>query len=83
LRGLTLPDLTPVRERNLPVMVVVGEDDEYGSPAEIRAALASLGNALTVVEIAGADHFYMAERHEVAAAVADFLLERLGKASSG
>jgi alpha/beta superfamily hydrolase len=83
LRGLALPDLAPVRERNIPVLVIVGEDDEYGPPEEVRAALSALGSTVKVVEIAGADHFYIPQRAEVATVVADFLVQVLGQASPG
>ena len=41
-----------------PVLVVQGEHDEFGSGARVAAALHPYGGHITLVRIAGSDHFF-------------------------
>lgn len=41
-----------------PVLIVQGEDDEYGSGATVEGTLGALGSHITVVTIAGSDHYF-------------------------
>ncbi len=55
----------------LPVAVVQGDRDAFGSPAEIRAALDPASAATTVVEVGGADHGFGVLRGDGGAATRD------------
>lgn len=52
-----------------PVLVVQGEDDEFGSGEQVAATVARLGSHVTLVRIAGADHFFSGRLDELRAAV--------------
>jgi alpha/beta superfamily hydrolase len=68
LLGLGLPverdeayDFSFLRDVTRPVLVVQGENDEFGSGETIAGHLAPLGDHITLVRVPGADH-YFAER---------------------
>jgi alpha/beta superfamily hydrolase len=68
LLGLGLPierdeayDFSFLANVRKPVLVVQGENDEFGSGAAIAEHLAPLGSHITLVRVPGADH-YFAER---------------------
>ena len=64
LFGLGLPvdrneyDFTFLGETDKPVLVVQGEHDEFGSGARAAEVLGPLGPHITLVRIAGSDHFF-------------------------
>jgi alpha/beta superfamily hydrolase len=41
-----------------PILVVQGENDEFGPARRVRAILAPLGSHITVVPVAGTDHYF-------------------------
>ena len=41
-----------------PVLIVQGEDDEFGSGRHVAAVLAELGPHITLVRIPGSDHYF-------------------------
>lgn len=70
LLGLGLPvelderyDYGYLADADKPVLVVQGENDEFGSGEAAAAVLAPLGSHITLVRIRDADH-YFADRHE-------------------
>ncbi len=64
LLGLGLPvtegeyDYSFLAGADKPVLVVQGEDDEFGSGAATAEVLARMGANVTLVRISGADHFF-------------------------
>jgi alpha/beta superfamily hydrolase len=41
-----------------PILVVQGENDEFGPAGRVQSALAPLGSHITVVPVAGTDHYF-------------------------
>jgi predicted alpha/beta-hydrolase family hydrolase len=58
---------------HLPVLVVSGTKDPFGSPSELEHHLAAIGGPVTFVWIDGAGHEWKRRDDEVAAVVADWL----------
>jgi len=65
LLGLGLPierdegyDYGFLRDAGKPVLVVQGENDEFGAGPRVAEALAPLGSHVTLVRIPGADHYF-------------------------
>jgi alpha/beta superfamily hydrolase len=76
LLGLGLPvglddryDFTFLADADKPVLVVQGEDDEFGAGDVVASALAPLGSHVTLVRIPGADHYFGDRLDELRAAV--------------
>ncbi|MDP2957162.1 MAG: alpha/beta hydrolase [Longimicrobiales bacterium] len=65
LLGFGLPvekgeyDYSFLSRADKPVLVVQGEDDEFGSGAATAEALARMGSNVTLVRISGADHYFV------------------------
>lgn len=65
LLGLGLPvkkaeyDYGYLARADKPVLVIQGENDEFGSGAAVAEALAHVGPHLTLVRISGADHYFV------------------------
>jgi alpha/beta superfamily hydrolase len=75
LLGLGLPlrnlnyDFDFLGQAGKPVLVVQGENDEFGSGEEVASLLARLGSHITLVRIAEADHFFSNGLEEMREAV--------------
>ena len=76
LLGLGLPvdlddryDYGYLAETDKPVLVVQGENDEFGRGDQIAATLALLGGHITLVRIPGTDHFFTDRFDELRTAV--------------
>jgi alpha/beta superfamily hydrolase len=75
LIGLGLPienpsyDFSFLGETTKPVLVVQGENDEFGSGEAVQRVLSTLGSHVTLVRIAGADHYFTSSLDELRAAV--------------
>lgn len=76
LLGLGLPveledryDFAFLADADKPVLVVQGENDEFGSGEAIAARLAPLGAHVTLVRIPGSDHYFTDRLDELRAAV--------------
>jgi uncharacterized protein len=76
LLGLGLPierdehyDYDFLRDAGKPVLVVQGENDEFGPGPAVAEALAPLGAHITLVRIPGADHYFTDRLDELRAAV--------------
>jgi alpha/beta superfamily hydrolase len=76
LLGLGLPvalddryDYGYLADVGKPVLIVQGEDDEYGSGEQIAATLSTLGSHVTLVRISAADHFFTDRTDELRTAV--------------
>ena len=65
LLGLGLPvkkdeyDYGYLAGADKPVLVIQGEDDEFGSGAQVAAVLAPMGPHITLVRISGSDHYFV------------------------
>ena len=62
-------DLSPIFEGNHPLLVVQGQDDQFGNPSTVARALAPLGQRLTLETICGADHLFTGKTAELMEAV--------------
>ena len=76
LLGVGLPvhlddryDYSYLAKTDKPVLVVQGEEDEFGSAELVGKTLAPLGPHITFVPIPGSDHFFTARLDELRAAV--------------
>ena len=76
LFGMGMPlgmyDYSFLGETGRPVLVVQGEEDEFGSGREADDALGPLGDHVTVVRVAGADHYFNDRFDDLKAAIRDF-----------
>lgn len=78
LLGLGLPvkmdnyDFGFLAEAAKPVLVVQGEDDEFGSGARVAEVLAPLGGHVTLVRISGTDHYFVDRLEELRETVAGY-----------
>ena len=55
-----------------PTLIVQGENDEFGSGARIAELVSELGSHVSLVRIAGADHYFTDRLDELRAAVRDY-----------
>ena len=62
-----------------PLLLVQGEDDEFGNGAEAEAFARHLGSGATVIRVPGADHFFHDHFDELRAAITDFFTEGPGR----
>ena len=75
LFGLGLPiemgayDYSFLGQTQKPILVVQGEDDEFGSGETVSKLLAALGTHITLVRIPGSDHFFTDRPDELRATV--------------
>lgn len=74
--GLGLPvemeeryDYDFLAEADKPVLVVQGENDEFGSGERVAAVLSPLGSHITLVRIPGTDHYFEGRLDELREAV--------------
>src|SRR5581483_9154184 len=79
LIGLGLPvdksDLSYLRECSKAKLIIQGENDQFGSRANIEALFATLPEPKRLVIVDAADHFFQGKLHEVAAAIDHWLEE--------
>ena len=52
-----------------PVLVVQGENDEFGSGERVASVVADLGSHVTLVRVPGADHYFTDRLEELRAAI--------------
>jgi uncharacterized protein len=80
VRTFDLGDLHEAKvSEERPLLLVQGEDDEFGDGAEAEAFARNLGPGATVIRIAGADHFFHDHFDELRAAITDFFAEGAGR----
>ncbi|GMV07069.1 MAG: hypothetical protein AMXMBFR53_33440 [Gemmatimonadota bacterium] len=71
LLGMGLPvdrdeyDYSYLATADKPVLVVQGEDDEFGSGAKVAEVLAPLGPHITLVRLSGSDHYFVERLDEL------------------
>ena len=71
-------DFTFLKNVEKPVLVVQGEDDEFGSGTEVEAVVAELGSHVGLVRIPGADHYFSGHLDEMKSAVSGFFRDGAG-----
>lgn len=76
LLGIGLPvalddryDYSYLSRADKPILVVQGENDEFGSGEEVARALTPLGSHLTLVRVPDTDHYFEGKLAELRAAV--------------
>lgn len=76
LLGLGLPvdlderyDYSFLADAGKPILVVQGENDEFGSGDQVADALAPLGSHISLVRVAGSDHYFAGGLDELRGAV--------------
>jgi len=75
LMGLGLPvdmdryEFDYLADVGKPVLVVQGEHDQFGAAARVAEIVGGLGDHVTMVRIAGADHFFTDRLDELRAAI--------------
>lgn len=79
LLGLGLPvemddryDYSFLADAEKPILVVQGENDEFGSGERAAAALAPLGAHVTLVRVPGTDHYFKDRLPELRGAVSGY-----------
>jgi alpha/beta superfamily hydrolase len=78
LMGLGLPlhnlnyDFDFLGQAGKPILVVQGENDEFGSGKEVATLLGKLGSHITLVRVEGSDHFFTDGLDELRDAVRDY-----------
>jgi alpha/beta superfamily hydrolase len=76
LFGLGLPirmyDYGFLADVRKPIIVIQGEDDEFGSGLEVEPVVAALGSHVTLARIAGGDHYFDGHVDEMKAVLSEF-----------
>lgn len=72
IEGISDYDYGFLRHADKPVLVVQGEDDQFGAGRVVAEALAPLGPHVTLVRIPGADHYFTDRLDELKDAVRSY-----------
>ena len=76
LFGLGLPirmyDYRFLADVAKPILIIQGEEDEFGSGPEIEPLVAGLGSHVTLARIAGGDHYFEGHIDEMKAVLSQF-----------
>jgi alpha/beta superfamily hydrolase len=67
-----LYDYTFLKEVDKPVLIVQGEEDEFGSGIEVESAVGEMGSHVTLVRIPGADHYFSGGMEEMKDALTEY-----------
>lgn len=76
--AVELYDFSFLADTDTPVLVVQGENDEFGAASRVREVLEPLGGHITVREIEGADHYFDGRYDELRAAIRAYYAEGVG-----
>jgi len=76
-------DYSFLAETEKPVLVIQGESDEFGTPEEVREALSSLGDHITVEEIPGSGHLFEGHFDEMQEIIRDYFEKGPGSTALG
>ena len=76
--AVDLYDFSFLADTDRPVLVVQGENDEFGAASRVRETLEPLGDHITVRAIEGADHYFEERYDELRAAVRAYFTEGPG-----
>ena len=76
LFGLGLPirmyDYRFLADVAKPILVIQGEEDEFGSGPEVEPVIAALGSHVTLARIAGGDHYFEGHIDEMKAVLSEY-----------
>lgn len=75
---LELSDASFLAEAGKPVLVVQGENDEFGPAERVQREMSGWGDHITVVSVAGADHFFHERFDELREAVRGYFRDGPG-----
>lgn len=78
---LELSDASFLADAAKPVLVVQGEHDQFGPAAKIEETVRGWGEHVTMVTVAGADHFFHERFDELRETVRGYFLEGPGAAA--
>jgi uncharacterized protein len=82
LLGMGLPvdmyDYSYLSGAEKPVLVVQGENDEFGSGEQAADAVRSLGDHVTLARIAGADHYFTDRFDDLRAVIVEYFTQGAG-----
>jgi alpha/beta superfamily hydrolase len=82
LFGLGLPirsyDYRFLADVSKPILVIQGEEDEFGSGPEVEAVVADLGSHVTLARISGGDHYFEGHIDEMKAVLSEYFLNGPG-----
>ncbi len=67
-----LYDYSYLKDADKPVLLVQGEEDEFGSGPELELVAAEIGSHVTLVRIPGTDHFFNGRIDEMKGALTSF-----------
>lgn len=85
LLGLGLPlrhsDFSYLRGLEKPLLVVQGEEDEFGAGPEVEEWVAGNGGPITLVRVPGSDHYFHDHFDELQAAVREYFTVGAGAAA--
>jgi uncharacterized protein len=76
--AVTLWDFEFMARIRKPVLVVQGENDEFGSGEEVARALQGLGTGFTLRRIGGTDHFFNDRFDELREAIVEYFTQGPG-----
>ena len=65
-------DYTYLSDAGKPVLVVQGEEDEFGSGEQVEALLAKLGKHITLMRVPDADHYFTDQLDALKRAIRDY-----------
>jgi hypothetical protein len=71
-------DYTYLRETGKPVLVIQGEEDEFGSGGEVQEVLGGLGEHVTVRVVQGADHLLEGHLEELQGHIREYFTHGAG-----
>lgn len=75
---IQLYDYSYLADTEKPVLIVQGEEDQFGSAREVRDALAPLGDHITVRGIPGSGHLFEGHFEEMQEVIREFFLDGPG-----
>ncbi len=85
LLGMGLPidmyDFSYLSGTDKPVLVVQGEDDEFGSGERAAEVVLALGDHVTLARIAGADHYFTDRFDDLRAVIVEYFTRGAGAAA--
>ncbi len=82
LLGMGLPiamyDYSYLSDSGKPVLIVQGEDDEFGSGEQTAEVVSTLGDHVTLARVAGADHYFSDRFDELRAIIVEYFTNGAG-----
>lgn len=76
--AVSLFEYDVVADMDTPILVVQGEEDEFGSGAEVERVMTAMGPHVEVVRVPGADHYFTGRFDPLRAAIRDWFVSGTG-----